>query len=80
MTWIPDLADTAVVVGPLGSDISDDGGTNWSPINVNAPHHPFLMGVACQSQNACWAVGANAGQGSITPGAGAIAAKLMITV
>jgi hypothetical protein len=39
------------------------------------------MGVACQSQDACWAVGANGSPpGSTTPGEGGIAAKLTITV
>ena len=78
VAWIPGVPNTAVVVGPTGSDISDDGGSTWTPIDV-APPVPFLMGVACRSQNACWAVGAPAGQGSITPGNGSIAAKLTIT-
>ena len=57
VAWIPGLADTAVAVGHRGSDVSDDGGDTWTPIDV-APPVPFLMGVACRSQNACWAVGA----------------------
>jgi photosystem II stability/assembly factor-like uncharacterized protein len=44
--------DTAVVVGPTGSDISHDGGNTWTPI----PDSPFLLGVACR-KDACWAVG-----------------------
>ena len=51
VAWIGH-SDTAVLVGPTGSDISDDGGNTWTPI----PNSPFLLGVACK-QDACWAVG-----------------------
>jgi photosystem II stability/assembly factor-like uncharacterized protein len=61
VAWIGH-GDTAVVVGPTGSDISHDGGNTWTPI----PDSPFLMGVACK-KDACWAVGR-----------GGIAARLMI--
>jgi photosystem II stability/assembly factor-like uncharacterized protein len=63
VAWIPGLANTAVAVGPTGSDVTDDGGDTWTPV----PNSPFLMGVACRSKNACWAVGQ-----------GGIAAKLVI--
>jgi photosystem II stability/assembly factor-like uncharacterized protein len=76
VAWIPGRPNTAIVVGPTGSDVTDDGGATWTPVD---PPAPFLMGVACQSQNACWAVGATAGQGSITPGERGIVAKLSIT-
>jgi photosystem II stability/assembly factor-like uncharacterized protein len=63
VAWIPGLPNTAVAVGPTGSDVSDDGGKNWKPI----PNSPFLLGVAARSANTCWAVGQ-----------GGIAAKLTI--
>jgi hypothetical protein len=63
VAWIPGLADTAIAVGPTGSDVSDDGGKTWTPI----PNSPLLLGVACRSANTCWAVGQ-----------GGIAAKLTI--
>jgi photosystem II stability/assembly factor-like uncharacterized protein len=54
VAWIPGRRDTAVVVGPTGSDVSDDGGQTWTPI----PNSPFLLGVACKGDT-CWAVGRN---------------------
>jgi photosystem II stability/assembly factor-like uncharacterized protein len=51
VAWIGH-GDTAVVVGPTGSDISHDGGNTWTPI----PDSSFLLGVACKG-NECWAVG-----------------------
>jgi len=63
VAWIPGLADTAVAVGHRGSDVSDDGGNTWTQFDDSL----FLLGVACRSANACWAVGR-----------GGIAAKLTI--
>jgi photosystem II stability/assembly factor-like uncharacterized protein len=71
VAWIRGLADTAVVVGPSGSDVSDDGGNTWTPV----PNSPLLLGVDCLSEDACWAVGATAGQASFM-GERGIAAKL----
>jgi photosystem II stability/assembly factor-like uncharacterized protein len=51
VAWIGH-GETAVVVGPTGSEISRDGGNTWTPI----PDSPFLLGVACRG-NECWAVG-----------------------
>jgi photosystem II stability/assembly factor-like uncharacterized protein len=41
VAWIPDLEDTAVIVGPKGSDISDDGGATWTSIDFDAPFPPI---------------------------------------
>jgi photosystem II stability/assembly factor-like uncharacterized protein len=53
VAWIPGHRNKAVVVGPTGSDVSHDGGNTWTPI----ANSPFLLGIACISKKACWAVG-----------------------
>jgi photosystem II stability/assembly factor-like uncharacterized protein len=62
VAWIRGLADTAVAVGHRGSDVSDDGGNTWTQFDSR-----LLLGIACLSADACWAVGE-----------GGIAAKLTI--
>lgn len=62
VAWIRGLADTAVAVGHHGSDVSDDGGNTWTQFDSRP-----LLGIACLSADACWAVGE-----------GGIAAKLTI--
>lgn len=53
VVWIRGVANTAIAVGPAGSDLSHDGGHTWEKIDDS----PFLLGVACRSKKSCWAVG-----------------------
>lgn len=52
VAWIPGHKDTAIAVGPNGSDISTDGGRAWTPFD-----NTLLMGINCSSHGDCWAVG-----------------------
>jgi photosystem II stability/assembly factor-like uncharacterized protein len=51
-SWVPGFDDTAIAVGPLGSDLTIDGGQTW---------HPFDNGsfdsVDCDMKQSCWASG-----------------------
>jgi photosystem II stability/assembly factor-like uncharacterized protein len=51
-TWV--TGNSAVVVGPSGSDFSTDGGDTWEGLDDGSLHT-----VDCASPNACWASGAN---------------------
>ena len=53
VAWIRGVANTAVAVGQVGSDVSHDGGDTWEAIDDS----PFLLGVDCRSKKSCWAVG-----------------------
>ncbi|MGI8681952.1 MAG: WD40/YVTN/BNR-like repeat-containing protein [Mycobacteriales bacterium] len=50
--WIPGT-NTAIVVGPTGSDISTDGGYHWRQLGTGTFH-----AVDCAADGACWASGA----------------------
>jgi len=52
VAWIPDLNETAVVVGRTGSDLSTDGGHTWTLFD-----RTLLLGVNCVPHVGCWAVG-----------------------
>jgi photosystem II stability/assembly factor-like uncharacterized protein len=51
-TWLN--GNTALAVGPSGSDVSQDGGTSWQRFDDGS-----LDTVDCASPTACWAAGAN---------------------
>jgi photosystem II stability/assembly factor-like uncharacterized protein len=51
-TWVN--GNTAIAVGPSGSDVSTDKGTTWQRFDDGS-----LDTVDCASPNACWASGAN---------------------
>jgi photosystem II stability/assembly factor-like uncharacterized protein len=53
VVWIRGIPNTAVAVGPAGSDVSHDEGETWKEIDDS----PFLLGIACRSKKSCWAVG-----------------------
>ena len=54
VSWIPDLRDTAITVGPDGSDVTADGGRTWSRFDRS-----LLLGINCARHAGCWAVGEN---------------------
>ncbi|WP_328843636.1 WD40/YVTN/BNR-like repeat-containing protein [Streptomyces sp. NBC_00258] len=54
VAWVPSRADTAVAVGPGGSDVSTNGGRTWEQFD-----HTLLLGVNCAPHAGCWAVGEN---------------------
>lgn len=49
--WVPRLRDTAVAVGPTGSDVSTDGGRSWTEFDGGS-----FDTVEC-ARRACWAAG-----------------------
>jgi len=51
-TWLN--GNTALAVGPSGSDVSQDGGTSWQRFDDGS-----LDTVDCASPTACWAAGAS---------------------
>ncbi|KAJ1325830.1 YCF48-related protein [Microdochium nivale] len=51
-TWVPGLCNTAIAVGPTGSDISVDGGRTWYGF-----HNGSFDSVECVDARACWASG-----------------------
>ena len=51
-TWVD--GHTAIAVGPTGSDVSTDGGSEWTRFDSGS-----LDTVDCASPVACWAAGAN---------------------
>ena len=51
-TWLN--GNTALAVGPSGSDVSQDGGTSWQRFDDGS-----LDTVDCANPTACWAAGAN---------------------
>ncbi|WP_280878214.1 WD40/YVTN/BNR-like repeat-containing protein [Streptomyces pseudovenezuelae] len=52
VTWIPGRRNTAIAVGPDGSDVTTDGGRTWSRFD-----HTLLLGINCSPHAGCWAVG-----------------------
>ncbi|MFD9330474.1 WD40/YVTN/BNR-like repeat-containing protein [Streptomyces sp. NPDC060065] len=52
VAWVPGRRDTAVAVGPTGSDVSSDGGRTWTRFNSTT-----LLGTNCLPHVGCWAVG-----------------------
>ncbi|MGW1215403.1 WD40/YVTN/BNR-like repeat-containing protein [Streptomyces sp. NPDC002499] len=54
VTWIPGHRDTAITVGPDGSDVTTDSGRTWSRFDRS-----LLLGINCSHHEACWAVGEN---------------------
>ncbi|MFE7168462.1 WD40/YVTN/BNR-like repeat-containing protein [Streptomyces sp. NPDC057616] len=52
VAWIPGRRDTAIAVGPDGSDITTDGGRTWSRFD-----RTLLLGINCSPHGDCWAVG-----------------------
>lgn len=54
VTWIPGRKNTAIAVGPDGSDVTTDGGRTWSRFDRS-----LLLGVDCTRHGGCWAVGGN---------------------
>jgi len=52
VAWIPHTRDTAIAVGPTGSDVSTDGGRTWSSFDESA-----YDGIHCSARGACWASG-----------------------
>jgi len=50
--WIPGRRNTAVAVGPDGSDVTTDGGRTWSRFD-----RTLLLGINCSPHAGCWAVG-----------------------
>ncbi|KXJ90248.1 oxidoreductase [Microdochium bolleyi] len=51
-TWVPGLCNTAIAVGPTGSDISVDGGKTWHGF-----HNGSFDSVECVDARSCWASG-----------------------
>ncbi|MEU5294166.1 WD40/YVTN/BNR-like repeat-containing protein [Streptomyces umbrinus] len=52
VTWIPGHRNTAIAVGPDGSDVTTDGGRTWSRFD-----RTLLLGINCSADARCWAVG-----------------------
>lgn len=53
--WVPShTANTAVAVGPTGSDVTTDGGQTWHRFDKTS-----LTGISCTPDGTCWAVGEN---------------------
>ena len=51
-SWIPDRGNTAVAVGPTGSDFTIDGGKSWRGFDNGT-----FDAVECVGRNVCWASG-----------------------
>jgi photosystem II stability/assembly factor-like uncharacterized protein len=52
VAWVPHARNTAIAVGPTGSDVSRDGGRTWASFDGAA-----YDGIHCAAAGACWASG-----------------------
>jgi len=50
--WVPGLADTAIAVGPTGSDVTRDAGRSWRQFDAGS-----FDSVSCWTRGGCWASG-----------------------
>jgi hypothetical protein len=60
-TWVPHTAGTALAVGLTGSDITTDGGFEWTQFDRGS-----FDAVECTAGGSCWASGANERIGRLT--------------
>jgi len=52
VAWIPHTPNTAIAVGPTGSDVSTDGGRTWTTFDADQ-----YDGIHCADDGACWGSG-----------------------
>jgi hypothetical protein len=52
VAWVPHTRETAIAVGPTGSDVSYDGGQTWATFDGDR-----YDGIHCARDGACWGSG-----------------------